>query len=93
MPQLTASIASSLSLLISLISEDDILDLDGHTLGIEPFDHLLHLVDKFEITKIVYQHPRYVSSAPHASFGRLGVVFISPTEKIAVGDEILLFCY
>ena len=44
-----------------------------------------------EITKMVYQHPWYVSSAPHTSFGRLGVVFISPTEKVAVGDEIPLF--
>ena len=31
MPQLTASIASFFSLLISLISEDEILNLDGHT--------------------------------------------------------------
>ena len=46
-----------------------------------------------EITKMVYQHPRYVSLAPLSSFGRLGVVFISPTEKVAVGDEILLFFY
>ena len=46
--QLTASIASSLSLLISLIGEDEILNLDGHTLDIEPSDHLLHLVDKFD---------------------------------------------
>ena len=44
-PQLAASIASFLSLLISMISEDDILDLDGHTLDIESLDHLLHLVD------------------------------------------------
>ena len=42
--QLAVSIASSLSLLIFLISEDDILDLDGHTLDIEPLDHLLHLL-------------------------------------------------
>ena len=48
MLQLAASIASSLSLLISLIGEDDILNLDGHTLDIEPLDHLLHLVDKFD---------------------------------------------
>ena len=48
MPQLTPSIASSLSLLISLISENEILDLDGHTLDIEPLDHVLHLVDKFD---------------------------------------------
>ena len=46
-----------------------------------------------EITKMVYQHPWYVSLAPHISFGRLGVVFINPTEKVAVGDEIPLFCY
>ena len=45
MPQLAASIASFLSLLISLICEDKILNLDGHTLDIEPLDHLLHLVD------------------------------------------------
>ena len=45
MPQLAASIASSLSLLISLIGENEILDLDGHTLDIEHLDHLLHLVD------------------------------------------------
>ena len=44
-PQLAASIASSLSLLISLIGENEILDLDGHTLDIEPLDHLLLLVD------------------------------------------------
>ena len=46
-----------------------------------------------EITKMVYQHPWYVSLAPLYSFGWLGVVFISPTEKVAVGDEFLLFCY
>ena len=40
-----------------------------------------------EITKIVYQHPWYVFSTPHTSFSRLGVVFISPTKKVAVGDE------
>ena len=44
-PQLAASIASSLSLLISLIGENEILNLDGHILDIEPLDHLLHLVD------------------------------------------------
>ena len=44
-----------------------------------------------EITKMVYQHPWYVSSAPLPSFGRLGVVFISPTEKVAIGDEIPAF--
>ena len=47
MPQLAASIASFLSLLISLIGEYEILNLDGHTLDIETLDHLLHLVDKF----------------------------------------------
>ena len=46
--QLAVSIASFLSLLISLIGEDEILNLDGHTLDIEPLDHLLHLVDKFD---------------------------------------------
>ena len=46
--QLVASIASSLSLLISLIGENEILDLDRHTLDIEPLDHLVHLVDKFD---------------------------------------------
>ena len=48
MPQLAASIASSLSLLVSLIGENEVLDLDGHTLDIELLDHLLHLVDKFD---------------------------------------------
>jgi hypothetical protein len=47
-PQLAASIASLLSLLISLIGEDEILNLDGHTLDIELLDHLLHLVDKLD---------------------------------------------
>ena len=46
-----------------------------------------------EITKMVYQHPWYVFLAPHCSFGQLGVVFISPIEKVAVGDEIPLFYY
>ena len=46
-----------------------------------------------EITKIVYQHPWYVSLAPHYSNGWLEVVFISPTEKVTIEDEILLFCY
>ena len=46
-----------------------------------------------EITKMVYQHPWYVSLAPLYSFGGLGVVFISPTKKVDVGDEIPLFCY
>ena len=40
-----------------------------------------------EITKMVYQHPWYVSSAPPDSNGWLGVVFISPMEKVAVGVE------
>ena len=40
-----------------------------------------------EITKMVYQYPWYVFLAPHTSNGRLGVVFISPTEKVAVGVE------
>ena len=46
-PQLAASIASFLSLLISLIGEE-ILNLDAHTLDIEHLDHHLHLVDKFD---------------------------------------------
>ena len=46
-----------------------------------------------EITKMVYQHPWYVFLAPHTSFAWLGVVFISPTKKVAIGDEIPLFCY
>jgi len=46
-----------------------------------------------EITKMVYQHPWYVSSAPHLPNGRLGVVFISPTEKVAVGVELPQICY
>ena len=46
-----------------------------------------------EIAKMVYQHPRYVSLAPRISFGRLGVVFISPTEKVVVEDKIPLFYY
>ena len=46
-----------------------------------------------EITKMVCQHPWYVSSAPLLSNGQLGVIFISPTEKVAVGDEIPLFYY
>ena len=46
-----------------------------------------------EITQIVYQHSWYVSLAPHISNGRLGVVFISPTEKVAVGVELPQFCY
>ena len=44
MPQLAAFF---LSLLISLIGEDEILNLDGHTLDIEFLD-LLHFVDKFD---------------------------------------------
>ena len=42
-----------------------------------------------EITKMVYQHPWYVSLAPLTSNGQLGVVFISPIEKVAVGVEFL----
>ena len=48
MSQLAASIASFLSLLISLICENEILDLGGHTLDIELLDHLLHLVYKLD---------------------------------------------
>ena len=48
MPQLAASILSFLSLLISLIGEDEILNLDGHTLDIEFLDYLRHLVDKLD---------------------------------------------
>ena len=48
MPFLVLSITSFLSLLISLNGEDEILNLDGHTLDIEPLDHLLYLVDKFD---------------------------------------------
>ena len=47
-PQLAASIASSLSLLVSLIGEEEILNLNGHTLDIKYLDHLLYLVDKFD---------------------------------------------
>ena len=46
-----------------------------------------------DITKMVYQHPWYVSSAPYLPNGRLGVVFISPTKKVAVRNEIPLFYY
>ena len=48
MPLLAASIASFLSLLISLIGEDEILNLNGHTLDIKYLDHLLHLFDKLD---------------------------------------------
>ena len=44
-----------------------------------------------EITKMVYQHPWYVYSAPLSSNGRLEGLFISRTEKVAVGDETHLF--
>ena len=44
-----------------------------------------------EITKMVYEHPWYVSSAPLYSNGQLGGLFISPIEKVAIGDEIPLF--
>ena len=40
-----------------------------------------------EITKMVYQHPWYVSSAPLYSNGWLGGLFISPTEKVVVRNE------
>ena len=43
-----------------------------------------------EITKMVYQHPWYVFSALHTSNGRLGGLFISLMEKVAVGDETQL---
>ena len=46
-----------------------------------------------EITKMVYQYLWYVSLAPHTSNCRLGVVFISPTEKVAVGVELPRNCY
>ena len=42
MPSLASSIASILSLLSSLIGEDAIFNLDGHTLDIELADQLLH---------------------------------------------------
>ena len=45
---------------------------------------------QLEITKMVYQHPKYVSLTPLFSNGRLGGLFISPTEKVAVEDEIPL---
>ena len=40
--------------------------------------------------KMVYQHPWYVSSALHILNDRLGVLFISPTEKVAIGGETQL---
>ena len=36
---------------------------------------------------MVYQHPWYVSLAPHFSNDRLGGLFISPTEKVVVGTK------
>ena len=39
---------------------------------------------------MVYQHPWYVSSAPHYSNGRLRGLFISPVEKVAIGGETQL---
>ena len=39
---------------------------------------------------MVYQHPWYVFSALHISNGRLGGLFISPMEKVAIGDETQL---
>ena len=46
-----------------------------------------------EITKMVYQHLWYVSSVSHTSNGQLGVVFISPTKKVAIGVELPQNCY
>ena len=43
-----------------------------------------------EIAKMVYQHPWYVFLAPLYSNGRLGGLFISPTEKVTIGDETQL---
>ena len=43
-----------------------------------------------EITKVVYQYPWYVSSALHTSNGRLGDLFVSHMDKVAVGDETQL---
>ena len=43
-----------------------------------------------EITKMVYQHPWYISSSLLTSIGRLGGLFISHMEKVAVGDETQL---
>ena len=43
-----------------------------------------------EITKMVYQHPWYVFSAPPLLNGRLGGLFISPTEKVGIGDKTQL---
>ena len=43
-----------------------------------------------EITKMMYQHPWCVSSALNSSNGRLWGLFISPMDKIAVGDETQL---
>ena len=45
---------------------------------------------RVEITKMVYQHPWYVFSALLALIGWLGGLFISPMEKVAVGDETQL---
>ena len=43
-----------------------------------------------DITKMVYEHPWYVPSAPHTSNGWLGGLFISHTKKVAIGDETQL---
>ena len=43
-----------------------------------------------EITKVVYQHPLYVSSALHISNGQFGGLFIIPTKKVAIGGETQL---
>ena len=55
----------------------------------DPFDVCLG----YPVLRYLTQHPWYVSLAPLYSNSRLGVVFISPTEKVAIGDEIPLFCY
>ena len=47
-PSLATSVASFLSLLSSLISEDAIFNLDGHTLDIELADQLLHSLYKLD---------------------------------------------
>ena len=39
---------------------------------------------------MVYQHPWHVSSTLLSSNGRLEGLFISPMEKVAVGDETQL---
>ena len=44
-----------------------------------------------EITKMVYQHPWYVSLAPLFSNGWLEGLFISPTEKSSRWDATQFF--